>query len=51
VRSRLSSFTVRVGIIFPRMIHLPTDLLRDRDALTAREWIVSNGLGAYASGT
>ena len=35
----------------PRMIHLPTSLLTDRHALTAREWIVSNGLGAYAAGT
>ena len=33
------------------MIHLPASLLTDCDALTAREWIVSNGLGAYASGT
>jgi len=33
------------------MIHLPASLLTDRDALTAREWIVGNGLGAYASGT
>ena len=33
------------------MIHLPASLLTDRDALTAREWILGNGLGAYASGT
>ncbi len=33
------------------MIVLPAALLTDRDALTAREWIVGNGLGAYAAGT
>ncbi|MDB4931340.1 MAG: hypothetical protein JWM10_3824 [Myxococcaceae bacterium] len=33
------------------MIHLPAAVLSDLDALTAREWIVSNGLGGYASGT
>lgn len=33
------------------MIHLPPALLTDRDALTSREWIVGNGLGAYAAGT
>jgi predicted glycogen debranching enzyme len=35
----------------PTLVRLGPDVLRDPQAALRREWIVSNGLGGYASGT